>query len=214
MRKLRSFGAVGISAFVFSVAAPFGARAQSVEPAPAVTGLDALAGPADRAAPLDLGALHPPPEPAGTANPLQAISLSKLSATRDRPLFSVSRRPPPPLLVSAPPPPPATDKPAAPEAPPFTLVGTIIGEADRIGIFVNDASKVATRIRLGEQASGWTLRSVDPRSAVLEGEGRMVTLDLPKPGANGEVADDATTPPRVSGVLRAHNAPRDNSDGL
>ena len=53
------------------------------------------------------------------------------------------------------------------------------GQSDRI--FFNETSKITTKIRLGNVDSGWTLRSIDARSAVLEGNGRMVTLDLPEP---------------------------------
>lgn len=142
-------------------------------------------------------------------NPLWAIPISKLPATRDRPLFSVSRRPPPPAVAAAvEQPPTAVAKPAAPQTPPFTLVGTIIGEQNRIAIFFDEASKSATRLKEGERASGWTLRSVDPRSAVLEGGGHMVTLDLPEPAAKD------SPPPRVSGVARKRGFMRDNPNGL
>ena len=42
------------------------------------------------------GSTTPAPEAATSGNPLQSIPISRLSATRDRPLFSASRRPPPP----------------------------------------------------------------------------------------------------------------------
>ena len=120
--------------------------------------------------------------------------MSKLWAARDRPLFSSSRRPPPPRVVAVPPPPPATAEPVAPAAPPFTLVGTIIGGDNRIGIFFNETSKITTRICRGDVDSGWTLRSIDARSAVLDGDGRMVTLDLPEPSVPADPG------PRVSGL--------------
>jgi general secretion pathway protein N len=161
------------------------------------------------------GSTTPAPEAATSGNPLQSIPISRLSATRDRPLFSASRRPPPPTVVAAPPPPqPSTVPPSAPEAAPFTLVGTIIGEPDRIGIFFNEAAKITTRIREGGRDSGWTLRSLDPRSAVLEGDGRMVTLGMPRPGPTGVVAADTSVGPRISGFVRPRNAARDNDNGL
>jgi general secretion pathway protein N len=155
----------------------------------------------------------------GAGNPLWAIPLSQLSATRERPLFSASRRPPPPpapAVAAAP-----MVKPPAPEVPPFVLVGTLIGEDQRIGIFRNEAANVTTRLREGETDSGWTLRSLDPRSAVLEGEGRMATLNLPEPGAAGAGAaaasaydagifDDSPGPP----VSVAAKPPRGPRDGL
>ena len=70
---------------------------------------------------------HPAPELSTTGNPLWAIPISKLSATRDRPLFSASRRPRTPTVAAAPAPgrPTALAPPIAPETPPFVLVGTI-----------------------------------------------------------------------------------------
>jgi hypothetical protein len=125
--------------------------------------------------------------PAG--NPLWAIPVSKLSATRDRPLFSPSRLPRTPAVAAAPEPlPVAAATPAPPETPSFTLVGTIIGETSRIAILFDETSKTATGVREGEQTAGWTLRSVDARSAVMEGNSRLVTLDLPEPTAEGSPA--------------------------
>jgi hypothetical protein len=59
-----------------------------------------------------------------SGNPLWGIPVGSLSTTRERPVFSASRRPPasplgPVPVAEAPPP-----KPAEPEQPPFTLVGT------------------------------------------------------------------------------------------
>ena len=141
-----------------------------------------------------------------TGNPLWAIPISKLSATRDRPLFSVSRRPPTsPAAPAAPTFAPVADEPRPPESPPFTLVGTIIGDDSRIAIFYDETSQTASGVRLGERASGWTVRSVDPRSATLEGSGRVVTLELPEPSAEESAAPHVSaTPPRKK---------NDNSDG-
>ncbi|RBP04661.1 hypothetical protein DFR50_13845 [Roseiarcus fermentans] len=153
----------------------------------------------------------PEPEPAATGNPLWAIPISKLSATRERPLFSVSRRPQTPAAPAAPaapaPTPTLVARPAAPETPPLTLVGTIIGAGSRIAILYDESSKIASGVREGERASGWTLRSVDPRSATLEGNGRMVTLDLPEPAAQPSPKPSLSTPQRRR---RLH----EGSDGL
>ena len=54
--------------------------------------------------------------PAVSANPLWAIPMSSLAATRNRPLFTPSRRPPAPVVANAPPPlrpPPPPPPPAA-----------------------------------------------------------------------------------------------------
>ena len=159
----------------------------------------------------------PPPQVSTTGNPLWAIPISKLSATRDRPLFSASRRPPPPAVAAAPAPPPVVvAKPVALELPPFTLIGTIISENSRIAIFFDQTSKIATGVREGERTSGWTLRSVESRSAVLEGSNRMVTLDLPEPSAegtslaDGSPAAEDSPPPRILGAPRRRKFMPDN----
>jgi hypothetical protein len=163
---------------------------------------------ASGAAPAEGG--PPTAEPSTTGNPLWAIPISKLSATRDRPLFSVSRRPPAPAAPAAPTPTSTVASPApAPETPPFTLVGTIVGGDSRIAIFYDETLKIASGVRAGERASGWTLRSVDPRSATLEESGRIVTLALPEP--SGEVG---SSPPPVSASPARANRHRLNSDGL
>src|ERR1700739_4453914 len=60
---------------------------------------------------------------APTGNPLWGIPLRVLTATRERPLFSPSRRPPAPPAVAAPAPPPrpvAAAKPPEPDHPLLT----------------------------------------------------------------------------------------------
>src|SRR5579862_2921660 len=80
----------------------------------------------------------PPETPTVAANPLWAIPLSALSATRNRPLFTPSRRPPAPIVASAPvvapvrptPQPP----PAVPEHPNLVLVGTVAAESESVAV--------------------------------------------------------------------------------
>src|ERR1700674_1101012 len=75
---------------------------------------------------------------APTGNPLWAVALELLSVTRERPLFSPSRRPPQPPVVVAPQIPPANPpKPAEPDYPLLVLMGTIVGESGGIGIFLD-----------------------------------------------------------------------------
>jgi general secretion pathway protein N len=131
-------------------------------------------------------AATPAPAPAPRGNPLWGIPLRALSATRDRPLFSPSRRPPAPVIAVAPAPvarpAPMAVKPAAPEPPPLALVGTIVGAEKRIAILFNTTTRQVTHVREGEEESGWRVRLVSPRSAVVEKDAQSVTLDLPKPG--------------------------------
>ncbi len=123
-------------------------------------------------------------ERAPSGNPLWAVPLRSLSVTRERPLFSPSRRPPPPAVVAAPPvaptmPPP---KPAEAERPPLVLVGTIVGESGGIGVFLDASSKNVIRLRTGQDHDGWVLRAVRGRDAIFAKDKRSATLSLPAPG--------------------------------
>ncbi len=121
---------------------------------------------------------QPPPH----GNPLSRIPVNSLSATRERPLFSASRRPPLP-----PPTPPASiaksSPPVEPERPRLTLQGTAIGKPRDIALVFDEAAKVSVRLHVGEAAEGWHLRSVDRRTVTVEKDSRIVVLSLPAPGA-------------------------------
>lgn len=100
-------------------------------------------------------------------NPLWAVPLRSLSITRERPIFSPSRRPPPPAVVAAPyaapvvRPPPA---PPEPDHPLLTLLGTVAGTTEGFGIFIDDATKNVVRLKIGEGHDGWICnRSGDAR---------------------------------------------------
>ncbi len=146
------------------------------------------------------------PTPRG--NPLWGIPLRTLSATRDRPLFSASRRPPAPVIAAAPAPAPAPTpvvvKAGAPERPPATLVGTIVSPEERIAIFVDDATKAVSRLHEGDEFSGWRVRVVLPRSTVVEKGDQSITLGLPKPGDDqppGEMPAEMPLPVVNDGAL-------------
>ena len=128
-----------------------------------------------------------PMEPTG--NPLWAVPLSSLTATRERPLFTPSRRAPapavagPPVAVAAPPPSPP---PAEPERPSLILVGAIAGETEGFAVFLDQATNNIVRLKTGQDHDGWVLRSVKGREATLEKDKRSATLALPAPGGPGE----------------------------
>jgi general secretion pathway protein N len=142
--------------------------------------------------PPDHAVESPPP----SGNPLWALPLKQLSITRDRPIFSPSRRPPPPatpsyvapVAVRVPPP-----KPKEPERPSITLLGTILGASESIGIFLNPATRDIVRLRLGEDHEGWALRSVKTREVTLVKDRERVVLELPPPGDQAAATD--FTPP-------------------
>ena len=142
----------------------------------------------------------PPVMPTG--NPLWTIPLSQLAVTRDRPIFSPSRRPPAPVVAApiyVPPPAPRIAK-AEPERPPLTLVGTIAGENDAIAVFVLQGTGTTIRLHPNESHEGWVLRSVQGREATLQKAGASAVMALAPPGGVPEpvTAQLAPEPPRKS----------------
>jgi hypothetical protein len=129
-----------------------------------------------------------PAEPARakSANPLWAIPLATLTTTRDRPIFSPSRRPPPPAVAPAPvaAAPPPRPKPVKVERPQLALVGTIAGSEQSFGIFVDQTTKAALRLKVGEEYQGWRLRDVAPREVTLVRDEETTVLSLPPPDAS------------------------------
>ena len=139
--------------------------------------------------------------PAPRGNPLWAIPLRALAATRDRPLFSASRRPPDPVIASAPTPVaralPVAIKTAEPERPPLVLIGTVVGADARIAIMLNQTTKLVTQVREGQEEAGWRVEAVSARSTILERDEQSVTIELPKPGNEGAATETSlqTLPP-------------------
>jgi general secretion pathway protein N len=140
--------------------------------------------------------------PAAKGNPLWAIPLRALVATRDRPLFSASRRPPSPVIPSAPNPIPhalpVAIRAAEPERPPLLLMGTVVSADTRIAIMLNQITKLVTQVREGDEESGWRVKAVSLRSTVVERDDQSVTLELPRPENAGATTETATqTPPSL-----------------
>jgi len=116
--------------------------------------------------------------PAG--NPLWAILLKELSATRDRPIFSPTRRAPAPAVVAMPySPPPKPAKPPEPDRPQLSLVGTVAGDREGFGIFLDRSANIVLRLKIGDEHRGWILREVRGRETVLEKGDKTATLALP-----------------------------------
>jgi general secretion pathway protein N len=122
-----------------------------------------------------------------SGNPLWALPLKQLSMTRDRPIFSPSRRPPPPpgpafvapVAVRQP------VKPPEPERPTVSLLGTIVGANadDQIGVFLDTATQSVIRLRVGEDHQGWVLSLIKSREATLVKSGEQtVVIAMPAPG--------------------------------
>ncbi|WP_174513480.1 hypothetical protein [Methylocella tundrae] len=109
------------------------------------------------------------------------IPLESLRATRERPLFSATRRPPPPVVtegakvsepVSAP-------KPSEPEKPQVALVGVVHGPLIDIAVFLDETDKSLMRLRVGQSVRGWIVHDLDARAATLEKAKQQVKLELP-----------------------------------
>ncbi len=125
-----------------------------------------------------------PAAPARTpsANPLWEIPLSQLTETRNRPIFSPSRRPPPVAAVVDPTPvkPPPRKKELRP--PPLSLVGTIAGDDESFGIFLDESTKAALRLKVGEDYQGWKLQAIRGREVTMQKDEQTAVLTLPAPG--------------------------------
>jgi general secretion pathway protein N len=162
------------------------------------------------AAPSTISAPIPTPERVPNGSPLWAIPLSSLTATREQPMFAPSRRPPPVATLARPAAAPALAPPAPPqpEKPQLSLLGTVAGTGEKIGLFLDSASKAVLRLKAGENHQGWTLRAVRPRQVELAKGLDNAVLDLPPPNMTGAAAPPPAapaqmlvSPPPVSPVL-------------
>lgn len=174
---------------------------EAARPVPGLQGASAAEG-AGVAAPRLSEAPHAPDQSAKprAGNPLWAVPLSALSSTRDRPLFSASRRPPVlDVSIAAAPPKQEAVLPPPPERPLFTLIGTIVSPWASLAMLQGSSSDAISRLRIGEENDGWQVRRIDLRSIVVVKGAQSVTLDQPRPdGApprlgqlgDGKPADD------------------------
>jgi general secretion pathway protein N len=136
-------------------------------------------------------AVAAPAVPARTpsANPLWGVPLNQLAGTRDRPIFSPARRPPPAAVAAEPvvakPPPRKKEI----EPPQLSLVGTIASGDEGFGIFLDQSTKAALRLKVGEDYQGWKLRAIRGREVTMEKDEHAAVLTLPQPGgqSSGEV---------------------------
>jgi hypothetical protein len=109
------------------------------------------------------------------ANPLQARSLDRLSATRDRPLFSPTRRPVPP------PPPPVVHAPEVVPPPPppnVTVVGIVLDGDGARAIVRSGMGKKSERVQIGDDIGGWKVSQIEGRRLVLSLGERLATFTL------------------------------------
>jgi general secretion pathway protein N len=129
--------------------------------------------------------IRPAERQAVGANPLWAVPLSALAATRSRPLFTPSRRPPAPIVANVP---VAAQHPVAPpplvaEHPNLVLVGTVVADNEGVAVFIDASTHDTVRLRTGEGHLGWILQSVDRRTVTLQKGDQSENLELPRPAA-------------------------------
>jgi hypothetical protein len=117
----------------------------------------ALAAPAS-AAPIDDRDRATPSsnrnEATEAGNPLSKIPLSALTATRDRPLFSLSRRPPTAAIEANAEPAQAPAAAAPPERPAVKLIGTILSPATSV-VLLAATPRYARGTDCAEFAAAW-----------------------------------------------------------
>jgi hypothetical protein len=151
---------------------------------------------------------RPAAQSAPNGNPLWSVPLRMLTATRDRPLFSPTRRAPPapvPVVAVSPAPPPPPPQPAAPDRPQLTLVGTISGGSEGIGVFVDELTTRTIRIRTSQDYAGWTLLAVTRREATFKKDDRQATLTFPVPG-QGQPTPVSQPTQQIQPTQAAHTA--------
>jgi hypothetical protein len=140
--------------------------------------------------------LAPAPVHAGQStpdNPVAAQSLERLSATRERPLFSPTRRPPAP-----PPAPVAISRPApVPPPPPNVALFGIVTDAQGPFAMVRIGAGKILRLRPGDDVAGWRVGAIEPRRLTLSNGARSASFDLFGPSAGrGAAVQRAAAPAR------------------
>lgn len=114
-------------------------------------------------------------DPGAGDNALWSTPLTSLAATRERPIFSPTRRAPPAPFKSVP-----AQAPSAAQ-PPLALVGAIAGEDEGIAILLDGTTKTIIRMKTGESRAGWTLQAVKAREAILQKDQKTAVLVLLPP---------------------------------
>jgi hypothetical protein len=140
-------------------------------------------------------------------SPLAAQPLDRISNTRDRPLFSPTRRPPapPPVVAVAPPPPPPP--------PDVALLGVVMdGEEARAVVRTGPAAKIL-RVGIGDDIGGWKVGQIEGRQLVLLLDGRTATFTMfagnkTKNSSNANAAEPSSGEP-YQNVAQQHQTTTD-----
>ena len=155
-------------------------RADSFEAAPDL--VQSLRAPQPLVAPAVGGRTDDRSGGARAGNPLWAVPLRLLNITRERPLFSSSRRPaqvaPTPAVPQVRPLTAALQK--LVQRPNFRLLGTIIGDGEGVAVFLDQNTQRVLSLRAGEGREGWILDSVTARSVTLRNGSDLEHWTMPK----------------------------------
>jgi hypothetical protein len=129
----------------------------------------------------------PPPndiqQAAAPAAPWAMPPLDELRASRERPLFSPTRRPPAPLPVVERRPEP----PSPPPPPTVALYGVVMDGGDARAIVRMGPGVDAVRVRRGDDIDGWKVIQIEAQRLVLSLDGRLATFTM----FAGNRSDDA-----------------------
>ena len=131
--------------------------------------------------------------PAVFDNPVAEVPLDRLSDTRNRPLFSRSRRPlapPAPAAIAA-----RVEPQPFPLLPPpgVALFGVVVGPQGARAYIATGAADRIIGVRLGDDVSGWTVTAITQSNLVLSRAERSATFTLFSPeNANQTKRFDAT----------------------
>jgi general secretion pathway protein N len=144
-----------------------------------------------------------------SGNPLWTVHLTDLTATCERPVFSVSRRPQARVTAA-----PRVEQIKAPvaqkepelEFPALELIGVVVGDNEAIAVFLDRGSRGIVRLRAGDAYAGWMLSSVLPRAVTIKNADRMEVLSLQR---RDQSASSNVQPPPVpaSGATDSSYAP-------
>lgn len=110
------------------------------------------------------------------SNPVAALPLDSLTATRERPLFSPSRRPPPPLAPMLASVQSIVVKPIDP--PSIVLLGIVSEGGQARAVLRTQSSSKVVRARLGDEVASWTVTRIEPRRLTLSHDDRAVSYAL------------------------------------
>jgi hypothetical protein len=142
------------------------------------------------------------------SNPVELQPWRELAATRDKPLFSPTRRPPPkpvaPVARVEPPPPP-------PPPPSVVVLGIVSENGDgraaiRAGKGTGDK---VLRVRTGDDVSGWKVERIEPRRLVLTQGERSVDFALFGGAAKSVKTAGTAVEQRLRQIRQLRAAPSD-----